>query len=290
MYQSSSSPDSKKSSPTRSSPIDPRTLLGPKGGDPIVGLTAYTAPTAACLDRHVDFILVGDSLAMVLYAMESTRGVDIETMIRHGRAVAQTATNTVVVVDMPFGTYEHNRDVALTNAQRVLDETGCDAVKLEGGEKLAGTVAAAVDNGIPVMGHIGLMPQRARNPSQLRSRGHSETTRRRILKDARAIADAGAFAIVVEGVVETLARRITEEIQVPIIGIGASVACDGQVLVTEDMTGMFLKFKPRFVKRYATLAEDMERAVVAYADDVRNRRFPGPEHLFKQRKSTKRKT
>ena len=263
---------------------EPRELLGPRGGLPIVGLTAYTAPTAARIDRHVDFILVGDSVAMVLYGMGTTRTIDIETMIRHGRAVAQAAANTIVVIDMPFGTYEHNRDVALTNAERMLGETGCDAVKMEGGAGLAGTVAAAVERGIPVMGHVGLMPQRARSVAQMRIRGHSDTTRRRILEDARMIARAGAFAIVVEGVVESVAREITEASPVPVIGIGASAACDGQILVTEDMTGMFDTFTPKFVKRYAELGKAMEEAVMAYADDVRNRRFPGPEHTFKKRK------
>jgi 3-methyl-2-oxobutanoate hydroxymethyltransferase len=258
-------------------------LLGPKGGEPIVGLTAYTAPTARCLDRHVDFILVGDSLTMVLYGMETTRTIDLETMIRHGRAVSQAAENTIVVVDMPFGTYEHNRDKALSNAHRVMAETGCDAVKMEGGAELAGTVAATVAQGIPVMGHIGLMPQRVKSAGQFKSKGHSQSARRRILKDALAIAEAGAFAIVVEGVVETLAAEITEQTPVSIIGIGASAACDGQILVTEDMTGMFDTFKPKFVKRYAELGKLMEEAVIAYAEDVRTRRFPGPEHTFKTR-------
>ncbi len=263
---------------------DPSGLLGPRGGAPIVGLTAYTAPMAARIDRHVDFILVGDSVAMVLYGMETTRTIDIDTMIRHGRAVAKAAANTLVVIDMPFGTYEHNRDVALSNARRMLAETGCDAVKMEGGDSLAGTVEAAVADGIPVMGHVGLMPQRARSVAQMRSRGHSDTTRRRILKDARAIAQAGAFAIVVEGVVESVARDITQASSVPIIGIGASVACDGQILVTEDMTGMFDTFTPKFVKRYAEVGQIVEEAVMAYASDVRNRRFPGPEHTFAKRR------
>ena len=266
---------------------NPSELLGPRGGAPIVGLTAYTAPMATRIDRHVDFILVGDSVAMVLYGMETTRTIDIDTMIRHGRAVAQAAANTLVVIDMPFGTYEHNREVALSNARRMLAETGCDAVKMEGGDSLAGTVEAAVADGIPVMGHVGLMPQRARSVAQMRSRGHSDTTRRRILRDARAIAEAGAFAIVVEGVVESVARDITQASSVPIIGIGASVACDGQILVTEDMTGMFDTFTPKFVKRYAEVGKIVEEAVMAYASDVRSRRFPGPEHTFaKRRKKT----
>lgn len=272
-----------RGAPRRLSGLAPHELLGPKGGQPIVGLTAYTAPTARRLDRHVDFILVGDSLAMVLYGMETTRSIDLDTMIRHGRAVARAAENTVVVVDMPFGTYEHNRDRALANARRLLDETGCDAVKMEGGASLAGTVAAAVRRGIPVMGHVGLMPQKVGSAGRFRSKGHSDSARRRILKDAREVAAAGAFAIVVEGVVETVAREIAERTPVPIVGIGASAACDGQILVTEDMTGLFDAFKPKFVKRYAELGGLMEEAVVAYAADVRGRRFPGPEHTFRKR-------
>ena len=262
----------------------PRELLGPKGGAPIVGLTAYTAPTARRLDRHVDFMLVGDSLAMVLYGMTTTRGVDLDTMIRHGRAVAQAATAAVVVVDMPFGSYEHNRERALDNARRVLDETGADAVKMEGGATLAATVAAAVERSIPVMGHVGLMPQRVRSAAQFKSKGHSASARRRIVKDALEIAAAGAFAIVVEGVVETLAREIAAAVPVPVVGIGASAACDGQILVTEDMTGMFDLFTPKFVKRYAELGRAMEEAVASYAADVRARRFPGPEHTFGERR------
>ncbi len=268
---------------TKKSRLPARELLGPKGGEPIVGLTAYTAPTARCLDGHVDFMLVGDSLAMVVYGMDNTRNLDLDTMIRHGRAVAQVAEQAIVVVDMPFGSYEHNRDKALSNARRVMEETGCDAVKMEGGADLAGTVAAAVDRGIPVMGHIGLMPQRVRSAKQFRSKGHSASAGRRIINDALAIAEAGAFAIVVEGVVETVARELTAEVPVSIIGIGASVACDGQILVTEDMTGIFDGFKPKFVKRYAELGKDMEATVVAYAKEVRTRQFPGTEHTYKAR-------
>jgi 3-methyl-2-oxobutanoate hydroxymethyltransferase len=259
-------------------------LLGPKGGAPIVGLTAYTAPVAKRLDPHVDFMLVGDSLAMVLYGMATTREIDLDTMIRHGKAVAGAARRAVVVVDMPFGTYEKDPGVALANARRVVAETGCDAVKMEGGAELAATVRKVVAAGIAVMGHVGLMPQRVRRAGGFRSKGHSEAERRRILRDARAIAEAGAFAIVVEGVVETLAREITRQCPVATIGIGASAACDGQILVTEDMTGLFTDFKPKFVKRYAELGDELEAAVASYADDVRARRFPAPEHTFKPRR------
>jgi 3-methyl-2-oxobutanoate hydroxymethyltransferase len=261
-----------------------RELLGPKGGEPIVGLTAYTAPVAQWLDPHVDFMLVGDSVAMVVYGMETTRGIDLETMIRHGKAVAKAAHQAMVVVDMPFGTYEDDPEAALANAWRVIAETGAEAVKMEGGTALAPTVARVVEAGIPVMGHIGLMPQHVKAAGEFRSKGHSEAERRRILKDAMALADAGVFAIVLEGVVEQLAVEVTAATPVPIIGIGASAACDGQILVTEDMTGIFTQFRPKFVKRYAELGKALDKAVAAYAEDVRARRFPGPEHTFKPRR------
>ena len=261
-----------------------RELLGPKGGAPIVGLTAYTAPVAQWLDPHVDFMLVGDSVAMVVYGMETTREIDLDTMIRHGKAVARTAKQAMVVVDMPFGTYEDDPKVALANVRRVMDETGAEAVKMEGGAELAATVAKVVKAGIPVMGHIGLMPQHVKAAGECRSKGHSEAERARILEDAMALAQAGVFAIVLEGVVEQLAGEVTAATPVPIIGIGASAACDGQILVTEDMTGIFTQFRPKFVKRYAELGKALEAAVAAYADDVRARRFPGPEHTFKPRK------
>ena len=261
-----------------------RELLGPKGGEPIVGLTAYTAPVAQWLDPHVDFMLVGDSVAMVVYGMETTRGIDLETMIRHGKAVAKAAHQAMVVVDMPFGTYEDDPEAALANARRVIAETGAEAVKMEGGTALAPTVARVVEAGIPVMGHIGLMPQHVKAAGEFRSKGHSEAERRRILKDAMALADAGVFAIVLEGVVEQLAVEVTAATPVPIIGIGASAACDGQILVTEDMTGIFTQFRPKFVERYAELGKALDKAVAAYAEDVRARRFPGPEHTFKPRR------
>jgi len=264
-------------------------ILGPKGGAPIVGLTAYTAPVAKRLDRHVDFILVGDSLAMVLYGMTTTRDIDLDTMIRHGLAVAKSTTRAAVVVDMPFGTYEGDRDTALKNVERVMRETGCDAVKMEGGAELAETVAAVTRSGIAVMGHVGLMPQRAKGMADFRTHGRSDAEARRIIKDAEAIDRAGVFAIVVEGVVEAVAQKITEAVSVPTIGIGASVSCDGQILVTEDMSGLFSDFKPRFVKRYAELGDDLENAVVAYAHDVRNRSFPGPEHVVNKAKKAQPK-
>ena len=264
-------------------------ILGPKGGAPIVGLTAYTAPVAKRLDGHVDFMLVGDSLAMVLYGMPTTREIDLDTMIRHGRAVARSARRAAVVVDMPFGTYEKDKEIALANIERVMRETGCDAVKMEGGAELADIVAAVTGSGIPVMGHVGLMPQRAKGHGDFRTKGKSEAEARRIVKDAQAVDAAGVFAIVVEGVVEAVARKITEAVKVPTIGIGASVSCDGQILVTEDMSGLFSDFKPRFVKRYAELGDDLEAAVAAYAQDVRSRNFPGPEHVVKKPKAAQPK-
>jgi len=265
-------------------PVDE--ILGPKGGAPIVGLTAYTAPVAKRLDSHVDFMLVGDSVAMVLYGMATTREIDLDTMIRHGRAVAQSARRATVVVDMPFGTYEKDAATALESVTRVMRETGCDAVKMEGGAELAEIVAAVTGHGIPVMGHVGLMPQRAKRHDDFRTKGKSDAEARRIVKDAKAIDGAGVFAIVVEGVVESVAQKITDAVRVPTIGIGASASCDGQILVTEDMSGLFSDFKPRFVKRYAELGDDLEAAVAAYAHDVRSRRFPGPEHVVKKPKAT----
>ncbi len=249
-----------------------------KGGAPIVCLTAYTAPVARALDPHVDLLLVGDSLAMVIYGMDSTRGVTVEMMIAHGRAVTRASARACVVVDLPYGSYESDPEDALATARRVLAGTGAQAVKLEGGRAMAGTVRHLVEAGIPVMGHVGLLPQSAEGPGGFRVRGRDPDEAERILADARAVAEAGAFSIVIENVVEPLARAITEAVAVPTIGIGASPACDGQVLVTDDMLGLFTDFTPHFVRRYAALAEEIGRAAAAYAADVSARRFPGPEH------------
>ena len=255
-------------------------ILARKGGEPLVCLTAYSASLAAMLDSRVDLILVGDSLGMVLYGFESTVPVTLEMMIAHGAAVRRGAARAMVVVDLPFGSYQESPQVAFRSAARVMAETGCAAVKLEGGEEMAETVEFLAARGIPVLGHVGLMPQSVNTAGGYKARGRTEDEARRIAADADAIAAAGAFAIVVEATLEPVARAVTGRVPVPTIGIGASPACDGQILVTEDLVGLYRAFKPRFVKRYAELGDGLEQAVEAWAKDVRNRTFPGPEQCF----------
>lgn len=251
-----------------------------KGGAPIVGLTAYGASIARLLDPHVDFLLVGDSLGMVLYGFESTLPVTIDMMIAHGAAVMRGAVRALVVVDLPFGSYEEGPAQAFSNAARVLALTGAGAVKLEGGCEMAETIRFLTSRGIPVMAHIGLQPQSVNAAGGFRVQGRGEEDARRLLADAEAVSVAGAFAVVVEGTVEPVARAITEAVPVPTIGIGASPACDGQILVSDDVLGLFAEFTPRFVKRYAELGPIVAQAAERYAADVRARRFPGPEHCF----------
>jgi len=255
-------------------------LKARKGGEPIVCLTAYTTPMARRLDPHVDLLLVGDSLGMVLYGFDSTLPVTLEMMVAHGAAVRRGSERACLVVDLPFGSYQESPAVAYRAAARLMAETGCSAVKLEGGREMADTVAFLVERGIPVMGHVGLTPQSVNALGGFRARGRDPEQREAIMADADAIAGAGAFSMVVEGVVEPLARAITERVAVPTIGIGGSPACDGQVLVIDDLIGMFDSFTPKFVKRYAEVGEQVAAAAVAYAADVRARRFPGKEHLF----------
>ena len=268
------------STPARKKRITVPELQAQKGTRPIVSLTAYSAPMAQLLDPHIDVFIVGDSVGMVLYGMDSTLGVTLDMMIAHGRAVVRGSVRACVIVDMPFASYQETPSVAYRNAARVLAESGCDGVKLEGGVEMADTIAFLVARGIPVMGHVGLTPQSVNRFGGYRIQGRSAAASRRILADARAVAEAGAFAIVIEGVVETLARDITNAVPVPTIGIGASADCDGQVLVTEDLVGLFSDFTPSFVRRYAELGQALSDAVAAYAADVRARRFPGPEHCF----------
>ncbi len=255
-------------------------LRARKGGEPIVCLTAYTMPMAQRLDEHCDLLLVGDSLGMVLYGMESTLAVSVDMMINHGKAVIRGSKNACVVVDLPFGSYQESREQAFRTASRILAETGCAAVKLEGGAELAETVEFLTRRGVPVMAHIGLMPQQVNTMGGFKSQGRDEEGAEKVLNDAIAVAKAGAFSVVVEGTVEPVARRITETIDVPTIGIGASVACDGQVLVTEDILGLFSDFTPKFVKRYANLGDEISKAVGEYASEVRTRQFPADEHCF----------
>jgi 3-methyl-2-oxobutanoate hydroxymethyltransferase len=254
-------------------------LRARKGGDPIVMLTSYHAHTAALADRYCDAILVGDSLGNVMHGFETTVPVTLEMMILQGRAVMRGSRRSLVVVDMPFGSYEASKEQAFHAAARILKETHCGAVKLEGGERMAETIAFLSERGIPVMAHIGLTPQAINVLGSFRAQGRDEADWARLETDAKAIADAGAFSVVVEAVAEPLARRISETIAIPTIGIGASAACDGQVLVLEDMLGLSPKV-PKFVKRYGNLGPSIEAAIQGYAAEVRSRAFPGPEHVY----------
>ena len=251
-----------------------------KGAEPIVCLTAYTTPMAQRLDQHCDLLLVGDSLGMVVYGMESTLAVTVDMMINHGKAVMRGSANACVIVDLPFGSYQESKEQAFRTASRILAETGCAGVKLEGGTELADTIEFLSQRGIPVMAHIGLMPQQVNTMGGFKSQGRGEEAAAKVIADAKAVAKAGAFSVVVEGTVEAVARLITAEIDIPTIGIGASVACDGQVLVTEDILGLFSDFTPKFVKRYADLGDQVSKAVESYASEVRNRQFPTDDHCF----------
>jgi 3-methyl-2-oxobutanoate hydroxymethyltransferase len=250
-----------------------------KGKTPIVVLTAYTAPIAEILDEHCDILLVGDSLGMVVHGMPNTVGVTMDMMIMHAQAVMRGSRKAMVVVDMPFGSYEASLETAYQNAARILKETGAQAVKVEAGETVPETIAYLVKRGVPVMSHVGLRPQAVNIDGAFKAKGKAADERSRILDDARASEAAGAFAIVVEGVAEGLAKEITEAVGVPTIGIGASAGCDGQVLVVDDMLGLFA-WTPKFVRRYADLKGEIERAAAAYAQDVRERKFPGPGEIY----------
>lgn len=259
-------------------------LRARKNGEPIVMLTSYHAHTAALVDRHCDAILVGDSLGNVMHGFETTVPVTLDMMILQGRAVMRGSQAALVVVDMPFGSYDGSKEQAFQSAVRIMKETLCGAVKLEGGARMAETVAFLSERGIPVMGHIGLTPQSINTLGSFRAQGREEETWAPIENDARAIAEAGAFSIVVEAVAEPLARKITQSIAVPTIGIGASAACDGQVLVLEDMLGLSPR-APKFVRRYGNLGPAIEEAIAGYARDVKSRAFPGPEHVYGMKKS-----
>ena len=247
--------------------------------EPVVMLTAYTARQAQLLDPHCDILLVGDSLGQVIYGLPSSVPVTLDMMIAHGAAVVRGSWHSVVAVDMPYGAYEQSPQQAFASAARIMKETGCAAVKLEGGAVMAETVAFLVARGIPVIGHVGLTPQAVNVLGGYNARGRSEAEAAKIVTDAKALADAGAFAIVVEGVVEPIAVAVTEAVHCPVIGIGGSARCDGQVLVTEDMLGMFERV-PRFVKRYENIAETISGAVQRYAAEVRERSFPGLEQTY----------
>jgi 3-methyl-2-oxobutanoate hydroxymethyltransferase len=250
-----------------------------KGGVPIVALTSYDARMAGIVERHADIVLVGDSLGMVAHGMPSTVPVTLEQMILHGAAVVRGTERALIVVDLPFGSYEASPEGAFHSAARVMKETECGAVKLEGGARMAGTIRFLTGRGIPVMAHIGLTPQSSHTLGGFRTQGRETGTWDAHRADARAVAEAGAFAVVLEGMVEPLAAGITREIAIPTIGIGASATCDGQILVLEDMLGLSPRV-PRFVKRYAALADVVDEAVRQYAAEVKDRSFPTRSHVY----------
>ena len=254
-----------------------KNILARKNKKPITCLTAYSKVTAEILDKYCDIILVGDSVGMSMYGMKTTKEVKIDTMILHGRSVKKFVKRSLVVFDMPYKTYL-NKLTAYKNAKKILKLTKCDAVKLEGGKKEIATIKYLITKGIPVMGHVGLLPQTSRN---FKLQGQNSTQRKKILNDAIAISKVGVFAIVIECVVESLAKKITKSILTPTIGIGASKYCDGQILVIDDMIGLN-NTSPRFVKRYSNVRKNIDKAVKSYCEDVKRRKFPFSQNLYKQ--------
>lgn len=255
-------------------------IMAMKNDRPIASLTAYTAPVAAMVDRHCDFILVGDSLGMTVYGLPSTVGVTLDMMIAHGKAVTAHSAEALVVIDMPFGSYEESPETAFRNAARIMAETGCGAVKLEGGAHMAPTAAFLVERGVPVLAHVGLTPQSVNALGGYKVQGRGDDADR-LLADAKALSDAGAFGVVIEKSTDSVARAITAAISAVTIGIGASPACDGQILVVDDILGMFPDFRPKFAKVYAELGAAAEDAIAQYAADVRAGAFPTAAHTFK---------
>jgi 3-methyl-2-oxobutanoate hydroxymethyltransferase len=257
----------------------PPDIRARKGGAPLVVLTAYSTPVARLVDAHCDIALVGDSVGMVIHGLPSTLGVTLDMMILHGKAVVRGCHKAMPVIDMPFGSYEEGPQQAFRNASRLMAETGAPAVKLEGGVHMAETIAFLTARGVPVMAHVGLTPQAVNTLGGYKVVGRAEEAEK-VMADAKAIEAAGAFSVVLEKVPEGLARRITERLSIPTIGIGAGVDCDGQVLVVDDMLGLFTDFRPKFVKRYAELGKAAEEAIASYAAEVRARSFPAAEHAF----------
>lgn len=272
------------SAQTQSARKTVRDIAAAKGGAPLVCLTAYTAPMAALLDERCDVLLVGDSVGMVVHGLPTTVGVTLEMMILHGQAVMRASKRAFVVVDMPFGSYEASLDQAFMNAARIMKETGCQAVKIESGEYAAATVRHLVDRGIPVMAHVGLRPQATNVDGGFKAKGRTDAERNRVIAEAKAADEAGCFAMVIEGVAEDLAAQISRQVRCPTVGIGASAACDGQILVTDDMLGMF-DWTPRFVRRYSDLRQTIAAAVDGYASDVRARAFPGEKETYLLKKA-----
>ncbi|MCT4655338.1 MAG: 3-methyl-2-oxobutanoate hydroxymethyltransferase [Cohaesibacter sp.] len=254
-------------------------ILQRKGKEPIVSLTAYTAPMARLLDPHADILLVGDSVGMVLHGLETTLPVTLDMMILHGQAVMRGSARALVAIDMPFGSYEESPQQAYCNAVEIMQKTGCTAVKLEGGRHMAPTIAFLTSRGVPVMGHIGLTPQAVQVDGGFKVKGKDSDRWAELEADGLAVQEAGAFCVVLEGIVEPLAKQVSSKLSIPTIGIGASSACDGQILVSEDMLG-FADRVPKFVKRYAEVGQMIDQAVGAYAKEVRERSFPGPDHVY----------
>jgi 3-methyl-2-oxobutanoate hydroxymethyltransferase len=272
------------SAQTQSARKTVKDIAAAKGATPLVCLTAYTAPMAAMLDETCDLLLVGDSVGMVVHGLPTTVGVTVEMMILHGQAVMRTSKRAFVVVDMPFGSYEASLEQAFMNASRIMRETGCQAVKIEAGEYAAATVRHLVDRGIPVMAHVGLRPQATNVDGGFKAKGRTEKERAKVIAEAIAADEAGCFAMVIEGVAEDLAAQITKQVSCPTVGIGASATCDGQILVTDDLLGMF-DWTPRFVRRYADLRGEIGRAAEGYAKDVRARAFPGEKETYALKKA-----
>lgn len=276
-YGSNEISDTEESPAPRTTPA---TIQAMKGGTPVVCLTAYTHPIARLLDPHVDLLLVGDSVAMVLHGHQNTLGASLDMMILHGQAVMRGAAKACIVVDLPAGSYEASPELALASAKRVMTETGCSAVKLEGGVDMSAQIAAITGAGIPVMGHIGLLPQSVEKEGGYKIKGKTDENIAALMGDAEAVEKAGAFSVVIEGVIEPVAAELTRRVSIPTIGIGASAACDGQILVIDDAIGLTVDRVPKFVREFAHLRDEVSAAAVSYASEVRARHFPAPEHTF----------
>ena len=246
----------------------------------IVSLTAYTAPVASALDKYCDLLLVGDSVAMVLYGMKSTQGADIEMMVRHGKAVVSHSRKAMVIVDLPHGSYEQNEEHAVRSAKEIIKKTGACGVKLEGGVSVEKQIKSITEAGIPVLGHIGLLPQKYSQSSEFRITGKDDAEAEQLKKDLEAVTTAGAFGVVLEGTIEPVARQLSNNAKIPLIGIGASVSCHGQILVTDDLIGLYADFTPKFVKKYVNVQHIIQQAAKAYADDVITKKFPDKSHCF----------
>ncbi|MEM7290710.1 MAG: 3-methyl-2-oxobutanoate hydroxymethyltransferase [Pseudomonadota bacterium] len=259
--------------------LTPPDIQAMKGGTPIVCLTAYTTPIARMIDEHTDLVLVGDSVGMVMHGMPNTLGVTMDMMVMHGRAVRRGLKRALLVMDMPFGSYERSPQQAFDNASRFMKETECGAVKLEGGVEMAETIDFLSKRGIPVMAHIGLTPQAVNVFGGYKTQGKGDDEKQ-VINDAKSVERAGAFSVVCEKMPDPLARKITKKLNIPTVGIGASAYCDGQILVIDDMLGMFTEFKQKFVKRFADLGAQVNKMAAEYADEVRNRKFPTPEHVY----------